>query len=372
MQSDVSHSAFFDGRLSDGKTAAAQDVRVALTPRGLVIRFDRGGSDLIWPYGALTTAEPLSAHAIDALVSYTYQPGSSLFVPHGQFARALAQAAPHLTTRAARRRAAVPWLWAAAAVVGIFSLISLAELSLARTLARLMPETVRSALGEQTVRSVTNNRRACETPDGNAAVQSMAQRLARGLNDKPAFDIVVVDWDLVNAFATPGNRIVLTRGLLESARSADEVAGVLAHEMGHSVLLHPETSLVRVIGMSAAVELLLGGGSGTLANIGVVLTQLSYTRQAEEEADTEGLKLLESSGIAAKGLGDFFRRVSKMELDNGSGQSKSGGLLDMLRTHPPTADRIRRVDQSNRYPTTPALTQAEWNAMKSICGTSPG
>lgn len=371
MPYDTSLSSFFEGRFSDGKTAAAHDVRVALSTRGVLIRFDTEGNDLIWPYGALETAEPLSPHAIDALVSYTFQPGASLFVPHGQFARALAKSAPHLTTRAARRRAAVPWLWAAAAVVVVAALVSLAELSPARTLARMMPDTVRKSLGEHTIRSVTDSRPSCATPSGEAALRSMTLRLARGLDDKRAFGVVVVDWDLVNAFATPGDRIVLTRGLIESAQSADEVAGVLAHEMGHATLLHPETSLVRMIGMSAAVELLLGGGSGTLANVGVLLTQLSYTRRAEEEADEEALKRLEQSGISAKGLGNFFRRVSKMESPD-DGKSRSGGLMDILRTHPPTGDRIRRVDQAHTYPTTPALNTAEWDALRSICSTNPG
>lgn len=369
MPYETTHGGVFDGRFSDGKTAAAQDVRVSLTPRGVTIRFASGGSDLVWPYGALKTAEPLSPHAIDALVSYSYQPGASLFVPHGGFARGLAQAAPHLTTRAARRRAAVPWLWAAAAVIVVATLVSLSSLTPARWLASMMPDTVRRTLGEHTVRSITESRPVCDAPAGRRAVEAMTQRLMQGLADKPPFQVVVVDWDLVNAFATPGDRIVLTKGLIEKAESADEVAGVLAHEMGHSTLLHPETSLVRVIGMSAAVELLLGGGSGTLANVGVLLTQLSYTRQAEEEADEEALTLLERSGIAAKGLGDFFRRVNKMEgqEDAKAESGRNGGLIDILRTHPPTNERIARVDRANSYPTKPALSQGQWEALRSIC-----
>ena len=369
MPYDTTHSGVFDARFSDGKTAAAKDVRVTLSARGIIIHLPTGGSDLIWPYGALKTAEPLSPHAIDALVSYTYQPGASLFVPHGGFARALAQAAPHLTTRAARRRAAVPWLWAAAAVVAITTVISLSSLTPARTLASMMPDAVRRSLGEHTVRSITNDRPACVTPDGSRAVAAMTERLAQGLPKTTPFEVVVVDWDLVNAFATPGDRVVLTKGLIAKAESAEEVAGVLAHEMGHATLLHPETSLVRVIGMSAAVELLLGGGSGTLANIGVLLTQLSYTRQAEAEADEAALALMERAGIPAKGLGDFFRRVNKME-GNGEGKASGGdsAIIDMLRTHPPTTERIARVDQANSYPTRPVLSASQWQALKAICG----
>ncbi len=362
-------SPFFEGRFSDGKTAAAQDVQVALLPRGVLIKFRSGAADLIWPYGALSTAEPLSPHAIDALISYTHQPGASLFVPHGTFARALAQAAPHLTTRAARRRAAVPWLWAAAAMAAVFGVVSMADLSPARTLAGMMPKAVRNSLGEQSIRSLSRERSICQSPRGTQALEALTKRLSAGLDQTSDFKVAVVDWGLVNAFATPGDHIVLTRGLLENAEAPDEVAGVLAHEMGHAKLLHPETSLVRVIGMSAAFELLLGGSGGALSNIGVVLTQLSYTREAESEADEEALRLLEASGISAKGFGDFFRRVSKSE-DRESGDI-SGGLIDVLRTHPPTVDRISRVDQANTYASTSALSTADWIALRSICVDSP-
>ena len=56
MPYDTTHSGVFDARFSDGKTAAAKDVRVTLSARGIIIHLPTGGSDLIWPYGALKTA----------------------------------------------------------------------------------------------------------------------------------------------------------------------------------------------------------------------------------------------------------------------------------------------------------------------------
>ena len=55
----------------------------------------------------------------------------------------------------------------------------------------------------------------------------------------------MIDWALVNAFATPGGQIIMTRGLVQKAGSPDEVAGVLAHEIGHTIELHPEAGLVQ-------------------------------------------------------------------------------------------------------------------------------
>lgn len=366
--------AFYEARFSDGKSAAAEDVRVAMSPRGLVIRQASGAADLIWPYGALTTAEPLSPHAVDAQVGYTYQPGASLFVPNGRFARELAKSAPHLTTRATRRRAAAPWLWATACTILAIALISMSNFSPARAIAGLMPERLRQSLGEQTIATIARDRQVCDRPEGRKAVEALTARLAGNDAESSQFEVIVVDWKLVNAFATPGNKILMTSGLIRQAESPDEVAGVLAHELGHVRLLHPETSLVRVMGMSAAVELLLGGGSGTLANIGVLLTQLSYTRQAEVEADESALETLKSAGISAQGFADFFRRVEgkvkeagKAGKDDETSSHVGGSVLDMLRTHPRTLDRIRSIEAAGAYEATSALTPEQWRALLAIC-----
>lgn len=362
---------WFEGRFSDGRTAAARDVRAAFHERGLVLR--RAGTDdddepLIWPYGALTTAEPISSHAIDALVSYKHMPGASLFVPNGMFARRLAEAAPHLTTRAARRRAATPWLVAAVAAVLVAAAISALHLSPARTVAGLLPDGVRNALGNRTITAMTDGKKVCATPAGSAAVAEMSRRLAPASLGSPRFEITVVDWELVNAFAAPGNRIVLTRGLIEKAGGPDEVAGVLAHEMGHGIELHPEAGIVRAIGLTAAVELMLGGGGGTISNVGVMLAQLSYTRQAEREADERGLQLLREARISPDGIAEFFRRMDELPAGVERAAGGGGGFLDMLRTHPATAERLKRISSVTRYPATPSLSGEEWKAMQAMCG----
>jgi Peptidase family M48 len=76
--------------------------------------------------------------------------------------------------------------------------------------------------------------------------------------------------------------IIVTRGLLEKVGSPEEVAGVPAHEIGHVLELHPETAIVRAVGLAA--ELILTGSSSRLANLGILLSQLSYNRAAEREA----------------------------------------------------------------------------------------
>lgn len=360
MHSDLFHQRF-EARFSDGKTAGSHELMVELTERGILIPLEGTAEPLIWPYGALATAEPLTDHAIDALVTYSYQPGATLFIPGPRFARALARLAPQLTASAERWRSARPWLWGAAATVAIVILVWLSDLSPAHTLAAMMPDNIRSAMGRQVVESMSEGRAICTADAGQEALRKLTDRLSAATKSQKNFSVVVIDWGLVNAFATPGENIVMTSGLLQSAQSPDEIAGVLAHEMGHGIELHPESGLVRAMGLAAAAELVFGGGGGTLSNIGILLVQLSYSREAEREADEHALRILRISGISPKGFARFFERMSKSD---GLG---SGGLGGMLSTHPDTDERLSKALRSGGYASTPALNSADWAALKSIC-----
>lgn len=369
MHSDAFQPSF-EGRFSDGASAASETVDVRLGKGGVEIRrrtaADASARDasapLVWPYGALTSAQPLARHSIDVLVSYAHQPGATLFVPSGTFARALAEAAPHLTVGAERWRHARPWVIGAALVGIVAVLVAMGGLTPARTVAGLLPESVRIKLGEQTIAAMTKGKAQCEEPAGRAALDLMTRRLSDAAEATRPFDVVVADWGLVNAFAAPGERIVLTRGLIAQAASAEEVAGVLAHEMGHGLELHPETGFVRAIGLAAATELMLGGGGGTMANIGLVLVQIAYTRGAEADADTQAIRIMKGARVAPTGLAQFFRRMLKKE-----GGGKSLKVPDVLSTHPPSEERARRMEASAGYATTPILSDSQWKALKAIC-----
>ena len=145
--------------------------------------------------------------------------------------------------------------------------------------------------------------------------------------------------------------------------------------MGHGLELHPETAIIRAIGLGAAVDLMLGGSSGTLANIGVLLAQLGYSRVAEREADAHAVRILRSAGIAARGFGDFFERLEPKRVQNATGakgESKSDRvgtrLLTIISTHPLTEERIAMVRAQPAYAATPALSDADWQALRQMCG----
>ncbi|MCH9808923.1 MAG: M48 family metallopeptidase [Alphaproteobacteria bacterium] len=367
MHSDLYHKRF-EARFSDGKTAGSHEVTAELTARGIAITTETGAAPLIWPYGALATSEPLSQHAIDALVTYSHQPGATLFVPGPRFARSLAELAPGLTTRAERWRTVTPWLWGTAALVALSVLVWMANLSPARTIATMLPDSIRETMGRQVVRSMSNNRKVCNDPQGSTALKDLTAKLSQATASDTDFNVTVIDWGLVNAFATPGENIVLTRGLLESAQGPDEVAAVLAHEMGHGLEMHPETGLVRAMGLSAALELMMGGSGGTLGNAGLLLLQLSYSREAEREADDHALRILKEASISPKGFASFFERMHKKS--GGHEGGLGSGLGDMLSTHPQTDERLSKTLAQGHYPSKPSLSDAQWEALQAICASS--
>src|SRR6185369_12453990 len=121
------------------------------------------------------------------------------------------------------------------------------------------------------------------------AVQSMLTRLDPGR--RLDVEIRVVNIDIPNAFALPGGVVLLTRGLLEGAESPEEVAGVLAHELGHVLHRHALSHMIRNALLGGAWATTLGDYSGLLVidpKTAYEAATLKYSREAEAEADATG------------------------------------------------------------------------------------
>jgi predicted Zn-dependent protease len=316
----------------------------------------------MWPFAALGVATPLTSKSADVLLTSSFMPGATLFVADRDFVRSVVTRAPQLSAASFGWQAARPWMIAAAIVLLALAASWAVDFSPAKAVARMMPDRLRTTIGEKVIVGMVGTRRECREEAGRAALDRLVARLQSATSAASRFNVRVLDWSLVNAFAVPGEQIVLTRGIIAQAKSADEVAGVLAHEMGHGLELHPESSLVRIIGLSAAFELMMGGGGGTLANVGLLITQLSYTRSAEREADARALLLLQQAGISAAGLAAFFERAGETEKKIGAPD------FNVLRTHPQSRERAEAIAARPTYPATPAMSPDDWRALRSICG----
>jgi predicted Zn-dependent protease len=361
MPSEIAQFRPVAGRLSDGRSAGARSVNVSFGAVGLEIAGSDDPIPAVWPYATLGCGTPLTRKSVDVLLNCKHALDATLFISSPEFVQEVARRAPQLTTTAVRWRWLKPMLAVSSVIALLVGAAFLFDFSPARWAARALPDDAREALGRQVVQSMSNNRRRCNSPDGLKALDALTDRIAAssGLTDR--FKVIVVDWSLLNAFAAPGEQIVLTRELIEKAETPEEVAGVLAHEMGHGIERHPESGIIRALGFMAAAEIMLGGGGGTIGNAGVLLAQLSYTRAAEREADDHAVRMLKAAQISQKGFVDFFRRVEKQD---GGGPI---GKVDILRTHPQIAERVERIAKSPAYATLPALEPWQWQALKRIC-----
>ncbi|MBS0250945.1 MAG: M48 family metallopeptidase [Proteobacteria bacterium] len=332
---------------------------------GIEIDLADGKPRRIWLYGGLKIDEPIRPNAIDVLLTSRDEPDASLFVQGSAFAAGLRERAPYLSQRALQVRRRRVWMALLAFFAALVAAGVLLSWSPAKWIAKTLPLSWRERLGNASRDSMTEGHKECVDAAGVAALKALSMRLSKGVPAGTTFDIQVYDWPLMNAFAVPGEQIVLAKGLIDKAGSPDEVAGVLAHEMGHGIETDPEAALIRGVGLGAALQIMLGGtAGGGLANVGLMLAQLGYSRGAEHKADVHALELLKAAGIAPKGLGDFFTRVMKMEQDGGGAPTAA---LSWLRTHPLPAERARLVRAQAAYPATPALDAAQWEDLKAIC-----
>lgn len=207
--------------------------------------------------------------------------------------------------------------------------------------------------------------------DDDARLQAYVERIGHGLvatNDKvrhPFLDyrFALLKTDEVNAFACPGGLILVSRGLLAKARSEDEVAAVLAHEIAHVTLKHGLAAIKKAnlaqaftyLGAGVAqatmkkedLDALTNLFDGSIDDIVKTLITNGYSRSAEEEADKLGREFLATTGYDPQAL----TRV----LQNMEGEGGTGG---MFATHPAPKDRIKSLGKPLPFPADDAALAA--------------
>jgi predicted Zn-dependent protease len=356
----------FIGLFTDGKSAARHDVSVELTAHGLVIA-GLTLPPLNWSYQALHLTESDGRHA-PVRITHEADQDARLVVAEPGFLEALLTRIPHRDPRRQRRRRTMQIVLGSImtiALVGGFLWFGLPLL--AKPIAAVVPQAFQDRLGRQVIAFIAGKNKTCTAPAGIHALERLTDRLETGLERPPLVDVRVIDSPMVNALAAPGRHIVVFRGLLEKAESADEVAGVLAHEMGHVVHHHSMQALVRHYALSLVVTVLTGNDA-FLGNAGTLLLQFAYSREAETEADATAIEILDGAGLRGDGLARFFARIEQKEKDGTA-------MWRYVSTHPPTRDRIAALERHGEHPRgraaggdqAPALSDADWAALKAIC-----
>jgi predicted Zn-dependent protease len=221
----------------------------------------------------------------------------------------------------------------AAAVGGWFMLTKVAG----EVAARKMSVETEVAWGKVFADSFLADRRVLTTGPAVEATRKILDALRENLPETPGypFTLHVADAAMVNAVALPGGHIVVFTGLIREAGSADEVAGVLAHEIQHIVRRHVVKRIAGSLGWRTVAAVMLGSGNLADAVLGAgELLELSYGREQEREADEGGVRLAGRAGFSPTAMADFFDRLRRREKID---------LPEFLSTHPDMEGRIGAI-----------------------------
>ncbi len=176
-------------------------------------------------------------------------------------------------------------------------------------------------------------------------VRDLGNRLARyAPNDAGIpFTFKVVRDDEVNAFTIPGGYIYVNSGLIKRLDSEAELAGVIAHEMGHAVSRDGTKQLTRMYGISFLLNLVLGSDAPQWQRLAGDLFStagiLAYGRTAEYEADKKAVRISRAAGYDPNGFLNFLKKLQTME------KNQPNLLTEFFSTHPDTSGRITAVQQ---------------------------
>ena len=225
-----------------------------------------------------------------------------------------------------------------------------------------VPRSWERNVGDAIVGDFGDNR--CRNAEGQRALHAMVERLSPGaLTGSDPIRIAALDVDMFNAAALPGGHIVVFEAAITETEDPDALAGILAHEIAHVRRRHVTEALIRELGIGAFIRL-FAGDIGANAN---QLIALSYTREAEEEADADAIAMLNRAGISPMPTARLFQRLGSDE------EEGTSYAAEFLSSHPLSRDRARKFaaahDSARTY--SPVLTEAQADDLFNICWDGP-
>ncbi|MFC1733700.1 M48 family metallopeptidase [candidate division KSB1 bacterium] len=165
----------------------------------------------------------------------------------------------------------------------------------------------------------------------DSCINLITQRLIKALGPSAYhYTFIVIKDSKINAFTLPGGYIVIYSGLIDFIEKPEELAAVIAHEMGHMEKRHVVSRLVKNLGVS----ILLSGDKYVIGEIGKTAATTAFDRRQEKEADQFSMELLEKAEIEPRTLAVFFRRIK----EEYRGFNKN---IEIIMTHPHHDRRIK-------------------------------
>ena len=359
----------------DGTTAAVHSCTVILDERKgeKILNIVVNGEYVArWPVNDVRIL-PDQADRTSLVLGQKGQLPQRMIVRQPELLRLVKQHCRHLKKRNTARGRGRIFIWAVGAVASVAFIIAILVPLMADQLAEFLPPEGEKALGDATfhqIRAALGGAEleplgVCDNDEGLMALAQMQAVLEQHTNLPYTLTVHVLDHDLINAFALPGGRIVIFRGLIDAAEGPDEVAAVFAHEIGHVANRDPTRGALRSAGSIGVLGLLFGDFAGGAAVLFLTnqLIEANYSQQAETDADTFAHKTLGLAGIPPTSLGTMFQR-----LRDEYGEEK--GLVAHFLSHPSLVERIvaaNVADNDTFAVSEPSLSDTQWEALQIIC-----
>ncbi len=198
------------------------------------------------------------------------------------------------------------------------------------------------AMGRQYSQQVEHSSKMVTDPVVTEYINRLGQNLVRNSDAKVPFTIKVIDTDEINAFALPGGFFYVNSGLILAADNEAELAGVMAHEIGHVAACHVAREQTRgnIVNLASIPLIFVPGGwavyegAQVAMGIGVPLAFMKFSRSFEAEADFLGMEYMYKAGYDPQSFISFFEKIEAQE------KKKPGTIAKAFESHPPTPERV--------------------------------
>ena len=360
-------------RYQDGKSTASHVVELHWDIGELrIVAADGGGELARWPLDEIRQVN-MPGDDGRLRLALGHGPGARLLVSDVLDRDQVLGRCPQLNIRPEREKG---WwrgyaFWGSAAIASVTGLFLFVIPALSGVLAGFVPMEWERKLGAKAEQQILAGlahvenrppeRMTCSTEDGNLALSKLMAALSAGTGPSDQIRVTVVDSKIPNAFALPGERILILRGLLDLADGPNGVAGVLAHELGHVKERHAMSRVIEASATSILLGLVLGDITGGALVVGVSETALNsaYSRDKERAADDFAIERMNQAGFDPGPMAGLLEELTK---DSG----KLDDYLGWASSHPATSERVA-VIQAAPDGGAAALSPAEWRALKTIC-----
>lgn len=225
----------------------------------------------------------------------------------------------------------------------IITTLFLLKDTLVESLANKVPAEWEQKAGDKLFQAISVQYNFIENDSLKSELIKVAAPLIKQIEkDGTKIEFYFVKDPTINAFALPGGKVIIQTGLIEHAKSWEELLGVVSHELAHVTRRHHIRGIINNLSLYMIVSYLLGditALSETLINMGGDLASLANSRSFETEADETGLEYLSAAQVNPAGLVSFFKTLQE------ESSTKVDGYLSFISTHPSTDDRIQHLNE---------------------------